>query len=87
MKILLVSNSTFSTFGFGGGEKVFYNVLKNLTEEKNYYFSILSVPNYMLMATETLEEFKSFKIYKGSDYRNKFHYTSTILIKKFLNMR
>ncbi|MGC9109197.1 MAG: glycosyltransferase [Caldimicrobium sp.] len=86
MKILLVSNNTFSVFG--GYEKVIYNVLKNLVEGKNYEFSILSVPHYMsLIESEILEEFKSFKIYRGSDYRNKFHYISTILIKKLLNRR
>jgi UDP-D-galactose:(glucosyl)LPS alpha-1,6-D-galactosyltransferase len=86
MRILLVSSNTFSAFG--GYEKVIYNVFKNLAEKKNYDFSILSVSYYMsLIKSDILEEFKSFKIYRDSDYRNKFHYTSTILIKKFLNMR
>ncbi len=86
MKILLISSSSLAVFG--GAEKVIYNVFKNLAAGKNYDFQILSVPYYMsLIKSEVLEEFKSFKIHKGSDYRNKFHYISTIFIKKLLNMK
>ena len=83
MKIVLISNNTFSTFG--GYEKVVLSVFNQLLEKYNCDISIISVPHYnSLLNNPILEEFKKFRIYRSSDYKNRLHYSINILIKKIL---
>ncbi|MCX7809907.1 MAG: glycosyltransferase [Leptospiraceae bacterium] len=83
MNIVLISNNTFSTFG--GYEKVVLSVFNQLLEKYNCDISIISVPHYnSLLNNPILEEFKKFRIYRSSDYKNRLHYSINILIKKIL---
>ena len=83
MKIVLISNSTFSTHG--GYEKVVLSVFNQLLEKYNCDISIISVPHYnSLLNDPILKEFKKFRIYRSSDYRNRLHYSMNILTKKIL---
>jgi len=83
MKIVLISNNTFSTFG--GYEKVVLSVFNQLLEKYNCDISIISVPHYnSLLNDPILKEFKKFRIYRSSDYKNRLHYSVNILTKKIL---
>ena len=84
MKITLVSNNTFSLFG--GYEKVISTVLKNLEEKYDCnILKIISVPHYLtLLNNHVLDDFKQYQIHRDSDYKNKIHYISFILLRKFL---
>lgn len=86
MKITLISNNTFSIFG--GYEKVVYSVFKVLAEKYNCKVSIISLPHYsLLLGFPILEEFKKFKVYRSSDYKNKLHYTSYVLSRRLFNKK
>ena len=84
MKITLVSNNTFSLFG--GYEKVVSTVLKNLEEKYDCnILKIISIPHYVtLLNNQILYDFKQYQIHRDSDYKNKIHYISFILLRKFL---
>jgi hypothetical protein len=79
-KILIISAHTFDIFG--GYEKVLITILKEIRKE--YEIEILSAPFYKtLIKDRILHDFKDYKIYRFSDYKNKLHYRIHILIKKF----
>lgn len=84
MKITLVSNNTFSLFG--GYERVVNTVLKNLEKKYNCdVLKIISVPHYFtLLNNEILSDFKTYEIYRNSDYKNKLHYLTSISVRKIL---
>jgi len=84
MKIALISNNTFSTFG--GYEKVVLSVFNQLLEKYNCDISIISTPHYnSLLNNSILEEFKKIRIHRGSDYKNRLHYLMNILSRKLLS--
>jgi len=83
MKIVLISNNTFSAFG--GYEKVVFSVFNHLLEKYNCDISIFSVPHYnSLLNNSILEEFKKFRIHSSSDYKNRLCYFINILIRRLL---
>jgi UDP-D-galactose:(glucosyl)LPS alpha-1,6-D-galactosyltransferase len=83
MKIVLITNNTFSAFG--GYEKVVLSVFNHLLEKYNCDISIISVPHYnSLLNNSILEEFKKFRIHRSSDYKKRLHYSINILIRRLL---
>jgi len=86
MKIVLISNNTFSEYG--GYEKVIHMVLNTFFESHNCDIKILSLPHYRsLLNKPILKEFKTFKIDRASDFKNKIHYIFYISCKKFLQRK
>jgi UDP-D-galactose:(glucosyl)LPS alpha-1,6-D-galactosyltransferase len=86
MKIVLISNNTFSEYG--GYEKVIYMVLNTFIESYNCDIKILSLPHYRaLLNKPILKEFKTFKIDRASDFKNRIHYLFYISCKKFLQRK
>lgn len=84
MKITLLSNNTFSIFG--GYEKVVYSVFNVLYTKYNCDISIISLPHYKsLLQSSILEEFKSFKVYRDSDYNTKLQYIKYIFKRRILS--
>ena len=83
MKILLLSNNQFDTFG--GYEKVLFGIL-SLLKKEGHKITILSAAHYKTLLTkEIIPEFKNFEIYRFSSYKNKYHYIVSILFKKIKN--
>lgn len=81
MKIILLSNNTFTVFG--GYEKVVNFVLKNIF--KNSEIVILSLPHYKSFNEKPiLKEFKEFTIICDSEYNKKIGYLFKIILQKLL---
>jgi len=84
LKITLISNNTFSIYG--GYEKIVYLVLKKLKEAYNCETSIVSLPHYRSSLNNSIiKDFMKFRIYRYSDYKDKFHYLSYLILKNVLN--
>ena len=82
MKIILLSNNTFTVFG--GYEKIVYFVLKNIF--KNSKIVILSLPHYKSFNEKAiLKEFKEFDFISDSECNSKIEYLVKIIFRRFLS--
>ena len=81
MKIILLSNNTFTVFG--GYEKVVNFVLKNIF--KNSEIVILSLPHYKSFNEKPiLNEFQDFNFICDSECNSKIEYLVKIIFRRFL---